>query len=107
LGVQVRHGFPALIALALLGCAQNPPDETPAVLSRTVTVDGLDIGVTRLTETTWGAWLVGPSLIGPTPAKVRAAERKAIEQVSACKVTKATPGDNPMRAEYVELTVVC
>ena len=50
---------------------------------------------------------MGPSLIGLSPAKVRAAERKAIEQVSACKVTKATPGDNPMRAEYVELTVAC
>jgi hypothetical protein len=106
LGVQVRFGLPALIALALLGCTQKP-SESPAALSRTVTVNGLDIGVTRLTETVWGAWLVGPSLIGPSPAKVRAAERKAIEQVSACKVTKATPGDNPMRAEYVELTVAC
>jgi hypothetical protein len=96
-----------LIALALLGCAQEPPVETPAVLARTVTVNGLDIGVTRLTETSWGAWLVGPSLIGPSPAKVRAAERKAIEQVSACRVTNVTPGDNPMRAEYVELTVAC
>jgi hypothetical protein len=107
LGVQVKYGLPALIALALLGCAQKPPGEAPAVLARTVTVNGLDIGVTRLTETSWGAWLVGPSLIGPSPAKIRAAERKAIEQVSACKVTKATPGDNPMRAEYVELTVAC
>lgn len=107
MGVQVRYGLPALIALALLGCAQKPPGETPAVLARTVTVNGLDIGVTRLTETSWGAWLVGPSLIGLSPAKVRAAERKAIEQVSACKVTNVTPGDNPMRAEYVELTVAC
>ena len=102
----MRYGLPALIALALLGCTQKP-SEPPAVLSRTVPVNGLDIGVTRLTETVWGAWLVGPSLIGPSPAKVRAAERKAIEQVSACKVTKVTPGDNPMRAEYVELTVAC
>ncbi|WP_342239732.1 hypothetical protein [Inquilinus sp. OTU3971] len=102
----MRYGLPALIALALLGCTQKP-SEPPAVLSRTVTVNGLDIGITRLTEATWGAWLVGPSLIGPSPAKVRAAERKAIEQVSACKVTKVTPGDNPMRAEYVELTVAC
>ncbi|MGO4124187.1 hypothetical protein AB4Z01_07285 [Inquilinus sp. YAF38] len=103
----MRYGLPALIALALLGCAQKQPDETPAVLSRTVTVNSLHIGVTRLTETVWGAWLVGPSLIGPSPAKVRAAERKAIEQVSACKVTNVAPGDNPMRAEYVELTVAC
>ncbi|WP_225771270.1 hypothetical protein [Inquilinus sp. Marseille-Q2685] len=103
----MRYGLPALIALALLGCTQKPPAETPVVLSRTVTVNGLDIGVTRLTQSTWGAWLVGPSLIGPSQAKVRAAERKAIEQVSACKVTKVTPGDNPMRAEYVELTVAC
>lgn len=106
MGVQVRYGLPALIALVLLGCTQQP-GEAPAVLSRTVPVNGLDIGVTRLTETVWGAWLVGPSLIGLSPAKVRAAERKAIEQVSACKVTKVTPGDNPMRAEYVELTVAC
>lgn len=102
----MKYGLPALIALALLGCTQRP-GEPPAVLSRTVTVNGLDIGLTRLTETSWGAWLVGPSLIGPSPAKVRAAERKAIEQVSACKVTRVTPGDNPMRAEYVELTVAC
>lgn len=103
----MRYGLPALIALALLGCAQQPPSEQAVVLSRTLTVNGLDIGVTRLSESVWGAWLVGPSLIGPSPAKVRAAERKAIEQVSACKVTKVTPGDNPMRAEYVELTVAC
>ncbi|MFE0753759.1 hypothetical protein ACFW16_07405 [Inquilinus sp. NPDC058860] len=103
----MRYGLAALIALALFGCTQKPPVETPAVLSRTVTVNGLDIGVTRLTQSTWGAWLVGPSLIGPSRAKVRAAERKAIEQVSACKVTNVAPGDNPMRAEYVELTVAC
>lgn len=106
MGVQVRYGFPALAALVLLGCAQGS-GEAPAVLSRTVPVNGLDIGVTRLTETTWGAWLVGPSLIGPSRAKVRAAERKAIEQVSGCKVANVAPGDNPMRAEYVELTVAC
>ena len=70
-------------------------------------MDGLDIGVTRLTTASWGAWLVGPSLIVSSPAKVRAAERKAIEQISACKVTSVVPGDNPMRAEYVELTVAC
>ncbi|MGK9231168.1 hypothetical protein KXS07_06025 [Inquilinus limosus] len=104
----MRYGLPALAALALLGCAQKPPPSEPsAVLSRTVTVNGLNIGVTRLTESSWGAWLVGPSLIGPSPAKVRAAERKAIEQVSACKITSVTPRDNPMRAEYVELTVAC
>jgi hypothetical protein len=107
LGVQVKYGLPALIALVLFGCAQKPPSEHSTVLSRTVTVSGLDIGVTRLSESGWGAWLVGPSLIGPSPAKVRAAERKAIEQVSACKVTNVMPGDNPMRAEYVELTVAC
>jgi hypothetical protein len=106
LGVQVRYGLPVLAALVLLGCAQKP-GEPSAALSRTVPVNGLDIGITRLTEANWGAWLVGPSLIGPSTAKVRAAERKAIEQVSACKVTKVTPGDNPMRAEYVELTVAC
>lgn len=106
MGVQVRYGLPALVALALLGCAQKP-GEPPAVLSRTVPVNGLDIGLTRLTQATWGAWLVGPSLIGPSRAKIRAAERKAIEQVSGCKVTKVAPGDNPMRAEYVELTVAC
>lgn len=106
MGVQVKYGLPALIALVLLGCTQRP-SEPPAVLSPTVSVNGLDIGISRLTETTWGAWLVGPSLIGPSPAKVRAAERKAIEQVSACKVTNVVPGDNPMRADYVELTVAC
>lgn len=106
MGVQVRYGLPVLMALALLGCAQKPGEPT-AVLSRTVPVNGLDIGVTRLTEAVWGAWLVGPSLIGPSKAKVRAAERKAIEQVSGCKVTKVAPGDNPMRAEYIELTVAC
>lgn len=107
MGVQVRFGLPALAALVLLGCAQSPPSEHSTVLSRTVTVNGLDIGVTRLSESVWGAWLVGPSLIGPSPAKVRAAERRAIEQVTACKVTNVAPGDNPMRAEYVELTVAC
>ncbi len=106
MGVRVKYGLPALAALVLLGCAQKPVDST-AALSRTVPVNGLDIGITRLTESTWGAWLVGPSLIGQSGAKVRAAERKAIEQVSACKVTRVAPGDNPMRAEYVELTVAC
>ncbi|MBW8728553.1 MAG: hypothetical protein JF625_25840 [Inquilinus limosus] len=102
----MKYGLPVLAALVLLGCAQKP-GESSAALSRTVPVNGLDIGITRLTEANWGAWLVGPSLIGPSPAKVRAAERKAIEQVSGCKVTKVTQGDNPMRAEYVELTVAC
>lgn len=103
----MRHGLPALAALVLLGCAQAPPNEPPAVLSRTVAVNGFQIGVTRLTKTSWGAWLVGPSLLVSSPAKVRAAERKAIELISTCRVTKATPRDNPMRAEYVELTVAC
>ena len=102
----MRYGLPVLAALALLGCAQAP--SPPPVLSRTVSVNGFEIGVTRLTTTSWGAWLVGPSLLVSSPSKVRAAERKAIEEISACKVTKATPrDDNPMRAEYVELTVAC
>ncbi len=102
----MRYILTALAALLLLGCAEKPTESSP-ILSKTVTVNGLDIGVTRLTVSSWGAWLVGPSLITPSRTKVRAAERKAIELVSACKVTDSVPRDNPMRSEYVELTVAC
>jgi hypothetical protein len=102
----VRYVLPALAALLLLGCAETPT-ESSAALSHTVKVSGLDIGVTRLAASSWGAWLVGPSLIAPSHSKVRAAERKAIELVSACRVTDIAPRDNPMRSEYVELTVAC
>ena len=102
----MKYVLPALAVLLLAGCAQKP-SEPPVALTRTVKVNSLDIGVTRLNASSWGAWLVGPSLIVPSRSKVRTAERKAVEQVSACKVTGATPRDNPLRSEYVELTVGC
>ena len=102
----MKYVLTALAVLGLAGCAPKP-SAPPVALTQTVKVNGLDIGVTKVTATSWGAWLVGPSLLTPSRSKVRAAERKAVEQVSACKVTGATAGDNPIRAEYVELTVTC
>jgi len=94
-----------LAVLLLAGCTQTP-DEPSAGLSRTVQVSSLDIGVTRLSSSSWGAWLVGPSLITPSRAKVRAAERKAIAGVGLQGHRQRAAGP-PDAVDYVELTVAC
>lgn len=105
----MRFSLPVAAVLLLAGCTQPTKIAAPAPEPdrRNIKVNGLEIGVERVAADRWGAWLIGPSLIVPVPSKVRTAERKAVEQASACKVVSGGPGDSPMRLEYVELTVAC
>lgn len=100
----MRYGVSVMAALLLVGCGGA---KTGEATRQNIKVNGLEIGVVNLAADGWGAWLVGPSLITPARAKIRAAERKAVEQVSGCRVVSGGLVDSPLRPDYVELTVTC
>lgn len=92
----------------LVGCAGSVAMNVNHKDRRDFTVDGYRIAVVPQQDH-WSAWFVSESVMSPMPPlpQLKAAEVKAIEAYSGCKVTNAELVPQSMQPAYLQALVAC